>query len=126
MQSKKNRKRSLTSPGAITRFLTATSDAFSSTTVAPQPQSDRTVLQTNLQALGMAIRLDPPGDGSCFFHSVIDQCHRVGIDAYPGGSLKDQAFKLRTAAVKFVDELVSDDLLYNINYPLFRYSARIL
>ena len=71
--------------------------------------SDRDVLEQNMAALILRVRLDPPGDGSCFFHSVLDQCERLGIQLYPPSLTRpERAIKTRRSALDFVNDLVGE------------------
>ena len=64
--------------------------------------------------LGFKLRKDVWGDGSCFFHAVIDQRARIGLTdapvSYP--SAKSDALELRQAAVRYFKELVRNYVLH--------------
>ena len=70
------------------------------------------ILQKNLKSFGMKIRKDVPGDGSCFFHALIDQFGRFK----PYDNVYDSQ-SLRQSAVDYFENLVSIILLslYNLN-----------
>ena len=56
-------------------------------------------LQQNLGTLNMAVRLEVPGDGNCFFHSVVDQMKRLSIPQIPS------AIQLRKQVVDYLRNL---------------------
>jgi len=50
-----------------------------STTINTAPDNDVELLQVNCTKYGLGFRSLTPGDGNCFFHAVLDQCQRLGI-----------------------------------------------
>lgn len=82
--------------------------------------TERDVLHDNLALHGMKERCDVPGDGSCFFHAVLDQYNRLGIstelpelssDPNPRARARARAMQLRQAALAYFENLVSNDVL---------------
>lgn len=80
-------------------------------------RSERDVLKDNIQQQGLQIRWDVPGDGSCWFHSVLDQSDERGLQlpgVEPGNhataswqTQRKRAMQLRNAVLKFFGTLVS-------------------
>lgn len=72
---------------------------------------ERCVLTDNAREQGLQIRWDVPGDGSCWFHSVLDQCDELGLhipDVEPGHHFtlprqrqRMRAMQLRNAVLDF-------------------------
>lgn len=82
-----------------------------------QDSQDKKFLHENLTSLGLKVKCDVPGDGSCFFHAVLDQCDRVNIStglphlyydtSNPQSRARARAMQLRTAVIDYFKHLVS-------------------
>ncbi len=82
-----------------------------------RPRRERDVLEANLRRSGLRIRWDVPGDGACWFHSILDQCNKLDIEI-PGVEpavhaaiskeiQESRAMQLREAVLQFFENLVS-------------------
>ena len=96
-----------------------------SSTILPrrvQKRREIDVLKDNARQEGFQIRWDVPGDGSCWFHSVLDQCDELGLhlpNVEPGIHItlskqmqRTRAMQLRTAVLDFFGTLVSNYYRY--------------
>ena len=72
-------------------------------------RTERDILANNLRDMGLRVRYDPPGDGSCFFHAVLDQIDRLQLPLrIPHSTNKrTRAMNLRKEVLKYFANLVS-------------------
>ena len=54
-----------------------------------EKQTFKDRLQKNLESLKMKVRLEVPGDGNCFFYSMVDQMKRLGLPEITAGGLRN-------------------------------------
>ncbi|XP_072164788.1 uncharacterized protein [Diadema setosum] len=87
-------------------------------------REDEDVLHENLASHGLQVRCDVPGDGSCFFHAVLDQCDRLSVtnaELMTNGTnpeIISRAMQLRERAVDYFANLdKTDPLVTSISVP---------
>ena len=80
---------------------------FTRATKRSRPESRGAQLSNNARAFGLRIRTDVPGDGSCFFHSLVAQFGALGITQYDNLSTKEKALQVRKEAVQLIQNMVN-------------------